>query len=233
MTNRTQRETMLRALAPDLWVAEQAQRFYGFEMGTRMTVVRLGSGGLFVHSPVRLEAELQRQLDALGSVCVVVAPNRYHHLYVGDYVDAYPGAQILAAPGLAEKRRDLKFHAVLGNRAPELWAGQIDQIVFPLAMVNEAVFYHRASRTLLVSDLVFNMQHTDSWGTWLLFRADGAYGKLAFSRVFRLLTRDKAAAREVAEKILTWDFERVILAHGDIVERDGRAELQQALARAL
>ena len=218
---------MFRALAADLWVTERTQRFLGIEMGTRMSVVRLAGGGLLIHSPVRLDAETRRDLDALGPVRAVVAPNKYHHLYVGDYFTAYPEAQIYAAPGLPEKRRDLHFHGVLADEAPALWAGQIDQLVFrALAVINDVVFYHRGSRTLIVTDLVFNMQHAPSLPTRLFFRLDDAYGKFGPSRLWRLLIRNRGAARVAIERMLGWDFDRVIMAHGDVLETGGQQALR-------
>lgn len=222
---------MLRLLDRDLWVTERPQRFFGIEMGTRMTVARLADGGLFVHSPVRLDAETRAALDALGPVRAVVAPNRYHHLYVGDYVTAYPAARIYAAPGLPEKRRDLEFHEVLGDAAPALWAGQIDQLIFrALAPLNDVLFCHRASHTLIATDLVFNMQRTESFATWLLFWLDGAYQQFGPTRLWRLLTRDRAAAGAAMERILSWDFDRVIMAHGDVLETGGHAAMRAAFA---
>ena len=222
---------MLRALAADLWVAERPQRFLGMEMGTRMTVARLADGGLFVHSPVRLDAETRRDLDALGPVRAVVAPNKYHHLYVGDYFAAYPDAQIYAAPGLAEKRRDLRFHGVLTDDAPALWAGQIDQLVFrALSVTNDVVFCHHASRTVIIADLVFNIHQAQSLATRLFFKLDDAYGKFGPSRLWRLLMRDRATARVAVDRMLGWDFDRVIMAHGDILETGGREALRASFA---
>jgi hypothetical protein len=220
---------MLRMLSSDLWVTERPQRFLGFEMGTRMTAVRLTDGGLFVHSPVRLDAATRTALDARGPVRAVVAPNKYHHLYVGDYFTAYPEAEISAAPGLPEKRRDLRFHGVLTDEAPPLWAGQIDQLVFrALAVTNDVIFCHRRSRTLIVTDLVFNLRTTRSLATRLFFQLDDAYGKFGPSRLWRLLMHDRTAARAAVDRILTWDFDRVIMAHGDVLESGGRQALRDS-----
>lgn len=220
---------MFGALAKDLWVTERPQRFLGIEMGTRMTVLRLANGALFVHSPVRLDAETRQALDALGPVAAVAAPNKYHHLYVGDYFAAYPNARIYAAPGLSEKRRDLRFYGVLTDEAPPLWAGQIDQLVFrALAATNDVVFCHRATGTLIMTDLVFNVHHADSFATRLVFKLDDAYGKFGPSRLWRLLMRDRAAARAAVDRILLWDFDRVIMAHGEVLETGGRQALRDS-----
>ena len=89
---------MLTALAEDLWVYDQPLRFYGIEVGTRMTVVRLADGALWLHSPVRPTPELRAAVDAIGPVRWLVAPNRWHHLYVRNWQEAYPGAAAYGAP---------------------------------------------------------------------------------------------------------------------------------------
>src|SRR5262249_18739363 len=81
---------------------------------------------LFLHSPVKLDSELKRALNALGPVGAVVAPNRAHHLFVRDYIESYPQARSYGAPGLPEKRPDLRLDATLGDEAPREWQGVID-----------------------------------------------------------------------------------------------------------
>jgi hypothetical protein len=219
----------LRALALDLWVAERPLRFLGMELGTRMTVLRLADGGLLLHSPVRLEPRLRAELDALGPVRTLVAPNRFHHLFVADYFAAYPDASGYAAPGLDQKRSDLRFHDVLDDEPPPLWAGQLDQLVFrAMPILNEVVFFHPATRTLIITDLVFNVQRAESLIDRVLLQLDGVYRRVALGRVERLFIRDKRAARASIDRMLAWDFDRLVLAHGDVLERGGRDALRAA-----
>ena len=106
---------MFERIADDIWMEPRELRFFGVELGTRMTVVRLRSGGLFVHSPVALDRPTREAIDALGSVTAIVAPNLFHHLYVRDWARAYPGASLSACPGLATKRKDVAWSRVLGD----------------------------------------------------------------------------------------------------------------------
>lgn len=223
---------MLRGVAKDLWVDEAPLRFLGAEIGTRMSVIRLGDGGLWLHSPVALSDPLRAALDAIGPVRFVVAPNRMHHLHVGDYASAYPEAELHGAPGLADKRPDLAFDFVLGDAAPPGWAGQIEQVAFGgMPIANEIDFYHRASRTLLVSDIAFHIGAEAPPLTRLGFRLLRAYGRFGPSLTERLLLiRDRAAARASLDRILAWDFERAIVCHGSVVEHDARAQLEQNYA---
>jgi hypothetical protein len=217
----------LRALASDLWVVDRPQRFYGLAVGTRMTVMRLADGSLLLHSPVALDAELRRALDGLGPVRFVVAPNRVHHLYAGDVAKAYPGARLWIGPGLERKRPDLSFVAVLGDEAPEEWRGQVDQVFFRgRPYENEVVFFHRASRTLILCDLAFNFGPSAPLPTRILMRLMLSYGRFGPSKLDPLLIRDRAAARASLERILAWDFDRVIVAHGDVLPSGGRELLR-------
>jgi len=218
----------LRALAENLWVADRPQRFYGLEVGTRMTVIRLNGGNLLLHSPVSLDAELRRQLDALGRVRFVVAPNRLHHLYAGKVAEAYPEARLWVAPGLERKRPDLVFAGVLGDEAPPEWRDQVDQVFFRgRPYENEVAFCHRASRTLILCDLAFNFGPRSAAPTRLLMKLLRSYGRFGPSKLDPLLIRDRAAARQSLERILAWDFDRVVVAHGDVLASGGREALRQ------
>jgi hypothetical protein len=222
---------MLRELATDIWVEERPQRFYGLEVGTRMTVIRLTAGDLLLHSPVALDAALRRELDARGRVRFVVAPNRVHHLYAGAVVAAYPDARLWVAPGLPRKRPDLVFVDVLGDDAPAEWAGQVDQVFFRgRPYENEVVFLHRASRTLIICDLAFNFGPQSAALTRLLMRLIRSYGHFGPSTLDPWLIRDRRAARESLERILAWDFDRVVVAHGDVLESGGRDALRTGYA---
>ncbi len=224
-------DCVLRQLAPDLWVTERPLRFAGIEVGSRMSAIRLRDGSLFLHSPVALDPELRKQLDALGPVRFAVAPNRFHHLYIGEYAAAYPQVALFAAPGLEKKRHDLRFDAVLSDEAPEAWAGEIEQLVFRgFPLPNEVVFFHAATQTLIATDLAFNIQEDSPALTRLGFRALGGYGRLGPTWLERLLIRNRAAARASLARILEWDFERVIVAHGRVVERGGREALRAGYA---
>jgi len=221
----------LRELAPELWVAERPQRFYGLEVGTRMTVVRLADGSLLLHSPVSLDAALREELDALGPVRFAVAPNRVHHLHAGEVAKVYPEARLWVAPGLERKRPDLVFEGVLGDEAPAAWRGEVDQAFFRgRPYENEVVFHHRASRTLVLCDLAFHFRAGTHPVTRLLMRLIRSYDRFGPSRLDPLLIRDRKQARESLERILAWNFDRVVVAHGDVLERGGRQALREGYA---
>lgn len=222
---------MLRRLADDLWVTERPQRFFGLPVGARMTVIRLSGGRLLLHSPLPLDTPLRADLDALGRVAYAVAPNRLHHLYAGDVARAYADARLWVAPGLPEKRPDLVHAGVLGDEAPIEWRGELEQAFFRgRPYENEVAFFHPASRTLILCDLAFNFGPRNAWPTRVLMSLLRSYGKLGPSRLDPLLIRDRAAASASLERILAWDFDRVIVAHGDVQESGGYALMRDGYA---
>ena len=222
---------MLRSIAEDVWVDTHKLRFWGTPVITRMTVFRLADGGLFVHGGIPLTDERRRAIAELGPVRWVVAPNRYHHLYAGDWAQL-PDALLFGAPGLERKRRDLRFQATLGATAPEGWAGQIDQEpIGGTVLVEEVVFFHRASRTLVATDLFFNYPPARSALVRLARKLEDCDGKFTVPRLVRLATRDRGAFARSVERILSWDFDRVIMAHGDVVESGGHPLVTAALRK--
>jgi uncharacterized protein DUF4336 len=231
-----------KSLAPNLWVVDRPDFStpIGKEVGTRMTVIRLAGGGLFLHSPTELDDETKQSLDAIGEVRGVVAPSRAHHLFVGDYLKVWPGAKLYGPPGLVGDirdfrarlgvRRDLKLDATLGDEPQPDWAGEIDQHLFKGApSMNEVVFFHRPSRSVIFTDLVMNVP-ADFKGGRPYYGLVGARGHFGPHRLIRLFIRDRKAGRESVAKILEWDFDRVIVTHGDVLESGGKAKFAAAFS---
>lgn len=219
----------MQQLHSDLWITDSPLRFVGLEVGARMTVVRLPDSRLLLHSPIAPSAELVSEVEALGAVSYLVAPNRFHHLFVGQWKQACPEASVYVAPGLESKRSDLEIAGVLGDEAESGWAEALEQIVmrgFPLA--NEVVFFHRPSATLIATDLAFNIGSSSPPLTRLVARLGGGYGHLSSTLLERLFVRDRAAFRDSLERVLEWPFDRVVVAHGEAPGEGGREELSRA-----
>lgn len=219
----------LREIDTDVWVAEALLRFV-VEMGRRMTVIRVREGELLVHSPAELTDALRRRLDDLGAVRFVVPASNVHgHLSMAGYAAAYPGAELFAAPGLAKRRKQLEFAAELTDRPDPRWAGVLDQtIVRGHRVVDEVVFLHRPSRSLIVGDTVFNIEDGAPLTTRLWAWGPRLRKRAVPPPLFRAGVHDKVAARESIERILSWDFDRVIVGHGAIIESGGREAFRAA-----
>jgi hypothetical protein len=197
-----------------------------------MTVIRLRDRSLFLHSPVPLDSGLRAALNDVGQVRAIVAPSRVHHLFVGDYVSAYPEAKRHGAPGLSEKRKDLIFDSTLSDDAHPEWRDQIEQHLFRGAPVlNEVVFFHRATRTVLFTDLIFNIPAKDAPKVRIINWLTGIAGHFGpHRRVRRRAITDRDAARESVGRILEWDFDRVIMSHGEVLESGGRDRVRLAFS---
>ena len=220
-------DILLTLLDKDIWVADHDFSLLGVNIGTRTTVVRLKGGGLFLHSPGPLDSGLSHEIDELGEVEYLVAPNKFHHLYLGDYMARWPAAKVYGAPGLAQKRMDLHFDGDLQDHPDSGWKDDLDQIWIEGApKVNEIVFLHRPTQTLLLVDLVFSLKPS-TFGMRIFSWLNGSQS-LGTSRLMRLLLKDKEATKASVQKIFEWDFDRVIMSHGEIIEADGKSKLSSS-----
>ena len=221
-----------------LWIAEgEIVSFYSFPYPTRCAVARLADGGLWVWSPVRLDAELRGEVDRLGAVAHLVSPNKLHHLYLSEWKSAYPEAQLWGPELTIRRRRDLVFAEPLEDSPPAEWGPDFDQAWFRGSFaLDEVVFFHRPSRAALVADLIqaFDEQFLRAnWSWWKrpLAKLGGiaAANPGAPSDLRRSFTK-RALARAARDKALSWSCERVIIAHGEWRRSDGQAFLKRALA---
>ncbi len=218
---------MLEAFANGIWTVTRRAKFYGVETGSRMTVVALSDGGLFISSPVALDPSLRAEIDARGEVRAVVSPSLFHHLHVAGWRAAYPRALFAACPGLEWKRRDLAFDVVLGDTPHPIWAKDLEQVYFSSRRENEVDFFHRGTGTLLVTDALLNLSKHPDWSTRVvaaLMRNTGP----GEGWMEPLMVRDRGLARRQVDRMLQWPAERIVLAHGAMVERDGRDVLRHA-----
>jgi hypothetical protein len=218
----------------DLYTIDHPLRLAGVEFGTRTTLVKLSNGGVFVHCPGPLAGGVKGRIEALGRVEALVAPNLFHHFYIAENVSAWPDAELHLAPGLPEKVRRIPSGQLLGETPPALWAGDLEQIVVSgMPKMGEVVFFHPKSKTLLLTDLVFNFGARDGFFARTMLKLMGAYDHFGPSRMARGFMKDKAALRECVGRILEWDFERITLTHGEIVEQDAHRKLATAYEEAL
>ena len=202
----------------DLWSAEHTFRWQAglIPIPVRMTVIRLRDGQLIVHSPVPLSPELRDELDALGPVAFIVVPEA-HGKFAAQVARAYPSARLLPAPGS------------LADQPPAAWAEQVESHLVLGFRLNEVVLFHRPSRTLVLTDLCFNIQRSSSGVARAFFRANGMWQRFGPSRIIRTIAvSDRAALQRSLERVCRWDFERIVPGHGDVIERGGREALRAA-----
>jgi len=223
---------MLKQIAPDLWHIETGIQTAGIPLTARMTVVRFGNGKLWIHSPVRFGPDVREQIAALGEVAWIVAPNRAHHMFMAKAKQAFPNARLYGAPGLERKRWDIaNLHRLEDAIEPE-WADDLEQVVFRgMPAINEVMWFHKASSTLVATDVLQCWCGHLDWRADTYARVTGVRSQLDVPRTVRLATRDKAAASSSAQAVLAWPFTRVITAHNAIVDEDAHALVARAFAR--
>lgn len=224
---------MLKEFGPDIWIADgpDVVAALGFHYPTRMAVIRLNVGDLFIWSPTALTDRLRAEVESLGKVRHLVAPNLLHHVFIADWKRAYPDAYLYAPPGLREKRKDLDFDGDLTNAPMPYWAGEIDQVLVKGNVIaTEVVFFHARSGTVLFTDLLQQLPANwfSGWralvAKWDLMTA----AEPSVPRKFRLAFTDRNAARAALRHVLSWPAEKVLMAHGTPVGEDGRAFLARA-----
>jgi len=211
----------LTKITAGIWVVDRPMIMAGARIGCRMTVVRLAKGKLLLHSPVQPDRAWPKEVAELGDVAWIVAPSLMHNLWTPDTKTIFPDAQVLAPPGFDKIHPELETSPLLES---EEVAAHFDlQLVGGMPKMNEVVMHHRRSNTLLVADFVFNMPADIRGFTRLLFRfLNGGYGKVTQTRVFKSYVKDADAHMESVMKILAWDFDRVVLGHGDVVYENAK-----------
>ncbi|MCS4295551.1 hypothetical protein M2375_003794 [Comamonas sp. BIGb0152] len=222
---------MLEAIAPDLWSARQHISVHGLPVRSRMAVVRLPDGTLWLHSPIAPSPALRAALDALGTVRWIVAPNRMHHLFAGDWQAHYPQAELWGAPGLAAKRPDLPQLHSLDQALPAAWQPALAMQFFTgIPILNECVWLHQPSASLIVTDLLQYYPQDLSLSARLFNSLNGTRSRLAMPRALRFAIKDRAAASASASALCAWPVERLVLAHDAVLTENAGLQLQQALA---
>ncbi len=225
---------MTNANPPTLLTFDLDQRLPGgFRFPARMTAMGLPGGGVALVSPIPVDDAMAGAIAALGEVRYLIAPNLLHHLYLGDAIARFPGATVLAPEGLARKRPDLRVDATLGAALPGELGSAVDAIAIEgVPAFSEFAFYHRPSRTLVVTDLVFHVERPRGFVANVVLALVGCHGRLGQSRVWRLAAKDRDALAASAARLLELPFESLVMAHGTIVTVDARERLRAALPHA-
>lgn len=221
-----------------IWTAEYPVRYSAIDFTARMTVIRLNDGKLFIHSPCELDAVVARQLNSLGTPAFIVAPGSFHHLHVASAQAAFPNAKVWICPGVERKQPNLHFDGFLSDQAPDAWSDTLDQyLVRGNRVIWEVPFFHKPSKTLILVDLIENIGDSTPHVDWKL----KFWWKAVFhmwnepkpAPEYQLGWKDKKAAKDSLERILEWDFERIIIAHGQNIDRDAAAVARRAWRRPL
>jgi len=212
-----------------VWYAQQPLKFGPISITTRMTVVRLRDGSLWVHSPISPTRDLIDALQKLGTVRYVLAPNKSHHLFFLAFLNAHPAAQGFIATGLEAKRPDLSRFPNISGQVP--WSPEIQGFFIEgLPILNETVWFHIDTGTLIVTDLLFCISETRRGIAALISKLLGIHGTLGMSRTMKLAIKDKQALARSVRPLLELPVQRVMVAHDQIINEQPGAKLAKAFA---
>lgn len=228
---------VLKPVADDLWIVDSGPlRIFGIGLPLRMTVIRLPGGDLLLHSPTQFTEGLKRELGAVGRIRHLIAPDVAHWTFLKAWQRACPDAITWAAPGLRERgqvrRSGVRLDRDLTDEAPPEWAGEIEQAVVRGLGFTEVDFLHKATRTLVMTDLIINLELQKlpvlARPALRLARMVAPDGEAApYLRLIVGLKRNEASL--AMSRLLSRHPERVIFAHGSWFERDGEAAARRSL----
>ncbi len=230
-------------LGPDIGIVDGPLEYFTtagvrlpLPFSTRMTVVRLKNGDLFLHSPIAFEITLAGRLQSMGRIRHLVSPNQFHYANIGEWSRAFPDAVTWASPGARARARargiGVQFQRGLGAQAPDEWRDAIEQTVVPGGIFGETVFFHKLSKTVILADTILNLELDKLRQPWRFAAWLTGMCQLFFGmRLPLLLQRRKT--RAVVEKMLSWRPECIILSHGRCFEANAGMVLRRIFAWAL
>jgi hypothetical protein len=221
----------MKQLADNLWIKLYPLSVLGTDHGRTVTVLRLLSDKVIVHSMAPFSTADLAEIRSLGEPVWLVEAMMLHDTYAREGRAAFPNAIFLAPPGFSEV---VGFPTSRLAPPPAEWVNEIEVIELHGApRLQEHVFIHRPSRTLIVADLVFNFRPDErGWNRFFHRYVAGFKRYPGMSRFFRLCISDREAFRASLDQLLKADFDRVIVGHGELIESDGQAALRRALIDA-
>lgn len=195
----------------------------------RCSVVKLKTGENVMISPIDFTEAQLRQIEAMGPITHVIAPCLIHHLFLKKAIERFKPREVWGPPRCREVLPEIPFSHVFGmDRWPfelHLPYLQIDGV----PRINEVVFYHVDTKTLICADLCFNLQNPKGWAAPVMLRLLGTYKRFGVSRVQARFMKDRASFEASVRNVLKWNFETIAMGHGDLLVGHGRERLASAM----
>jgi len=210
-----------------------------FPLDSTMTIIKK-DGRLTLHSVVPLDDDLLKEVKKLGEVSLLLAPNLQHWLFLQGWLEAFPSADIGLVPGafdedLQEKMKFLDDH---GGKVfllkEDLNQEEVKNLSTKIGLtgkllkgaplsLNEFVFFHPRSGTLIASDSFYggySNSETPTWFArlWFKLTKSGSFraARLPIYRTSRVISHgDQEQLIESAEEMFgEWNVKQITFAHG-------------------
>lgn len=206
-----------------IWIIEYPVKYSGIKFSSRTTLVKLKDDSILIHSPCKIDNSLKNRILKIGDVSCIIAPGNFHHLHVKSAQDAFPKAKTYICEGVDKKQPGLKYDKILTDEpiSEEL----LQQPILGNKIMNEVAFLHKDTKTLILVDFIENIgSNTNNigWGIkiwWLILRM---WNKAKPAPEYQIGWSDKKLAAHSLQKILDWDFNKIILAHGDLITKNAK-----------
>jgi hypothetical protein len=221
---------LMKKLAENLWVLPYPLRLLGANFGRVVTIVRLRSGQLVIHSTGPFTSADVAGILRLGQPGWLLEAMLQHDTFAQQGRQEFPKIPFLAPEGFSEV---VGFPTQPLIPAPEEWGGELKVLrIEGNPSMQEHVFLHTPSRTLIVADLLFNFgPDISAWTRFLVICGVGLKHHPGMSRRFRMAVRDKVAFQRSVKTLATWEFDRIIVGHGEVLETDGKRLLEEAVEK--
>lgn len=217
-----------------IWIIEYPIKYSGVKFSSRTTLIKLSDQSILIHSPCNISAELKDEILKLGDVSYIIAPGNFHHLHIKSAQQAFPKAKTYICQGIEKKQPDLKYDGFLSGNP--ICNDFEQQMTVGSKIMNEVAFLHKDTKTLILVDLIENIGNkTKNIGLgiklwWFIFRM---WNKPKPAPEYQLGWQDKKLAAQALQKILSWDFEKIILAHGDLIVENAKEIAKTAWKKPL
>ena len=222
---------MLKQYGENIWALRTPLPMGGMDITTQMVIIRLPDQSLALISPVAIDGETKKEIDDLGEVRHIISPNNFHHMFAGDVKSLYPSANYWCSEELKNRVKGLPDSNNLHELPLDFWQGQMETVrVSSKHLADEIAFYHKESKTLILTDLLQKMSGELSFMSKLFALINGVRDRAAVSRLYKLMVKDKNEFRESLSEILKWDFETALLAHNCNLEDGAKTEVESAFS---
>ena len=221
--------TRSQQLGENILLQSYPLNLMGMKMGRSVTVIRLDSGKTVIHSTAKFSKRDVEEIQGFGEPGWLVDATNFHDTLQESGRVAFPDIPYLIPDGFATKKQD---EVTSLNSPPDEWNGEIGTVLLKgMPKINESAFIHHASRTLVVADLFFNLpSDTDAWTRKGFRFLSGIKQHPGMSRLFRMMIRDRDAFANSLRELFQYDFDKIIVGHGEPILADGKEILGDLLA---